>query len=69
MLLNSSYSNEKYFRQKLQRKSEHIFCSMRFLSANRAVYDDMWQNTDAISYGACALHVGYLRLQTHAENK
>ena len=70
MLLNTSYSVEKHFRHKLQRRSEHIFCSIRFfLSANRVVYDHMWQNTDAVSYGACAMHAGYLRLQRHAENK
>jgi hypothetical protein len=40
----------------------------------RAVYEIKWKNTVqpdrpkmTILYGACALHVGYLRLQTHSE--
>jgi hypothetical protein len=41
-------------------------------SGNRAVYEIMWENcgragkvTDDKLYGVCALHAGYLRLQTH----
>jgi hypothetical protein len=45
----------------------HILCSF---CLNRALYEIMWKNTVSRAshrrqYGACALHAGYLRLQTH----
>ena len=46
-----------------------------FLSVSRPVYEIMWQNMVqpdspqmAVSYSACALRVGYLRLQVHTQN-
>jgi len=43
------------------------------LKKNLAVYEIMWKNTveqdsHRTQYGACALHSGYLRLQTHTHN-
>ena len=40
---------------------------------NRAVYKIMWENIvhsdrPQLQYGACALHAGYLRLQTYTQN-
>jgi len=42
---------------------------------NRAVYEIMWKNMVQpdrpqmkMQYGTCALHAGYLRLQTHTQN-
>jgi len=32
---------------------------------NRVVYEIMWKNI--VEPGACALHAGYPRLQTHSE--
>jgi hypothetical protein len=49
----------------------HISCSIFF---NPAVYEIMYKDTigkyreqKIIKYDACALHAGYLRLQTHSE--
>ena len=46
-----------------------------FQNAHRVVYEIMWKNmveTDrpqmTIKQGACALHAGYLKLQTHTRN-
>jgi hypothetical protein len=62
--VNSS-QNEKYFRQKLYRKSKHIFYAQRHFYDNSAVYEIMWINMvqpvmpeTAILHGACAFHVG-----------
>ena len=41
--LSSSY-NEKYFRQKLQRKSKHSLCSVTFIRKLR-LFEIMWKNT------------------------
>ena len=42
----SSSQNEKYFRQKLQRKSKHILFSENFFFfGNRAAYELMWNTT------------------------
>jgi len=43
------------------------------LSKNRAVYEIMWKNiysrkSHIWQNDACALHDGYLRLQTHSQN-
>jgi len=40
---------------------------------NRAVYEIMWKNIYSRTghrwqYGACTLHAGYQRLQTHTQN-
>jgi hypothetical protein len=51
-----------------ENQNAHFILS-NFSPENRAVYEIMWKNTAATSYGACALHAGYLRLQTHTENK
>jgi hypothetical protein len=40
---NSPY-NDKCFRQKLYRKSKHIFYVQQLFSENRAVYEIMWKN-------------------------
>jgi len=52
-----------FFRQTLQRKLKHIFCSI-------IVFRKLWKILYSWTgyrwqYGACALHAGYLRLQTH----
>jgi len=46
-----------------------------FFLENRGVYEIMWKyivQPDrpqmTIQYGACALHAGYLRVQTHTQN-
>jgi len=45
-----------------------------FFLENRAVYEKMWKNIvgrgrpQMTQYGACALHAGYLSLQTHTHN-
>jgi len=51
-----------------------VLCQATF-SENRVVYEIMWRNvveTDrkhvTVYYGACALRVGQLRLQTHTQN-
>jgi hypothetical protein len=49
----------------------HILCSVTFFE-NRAVCEIMWKNIVEpggpwATYGACALHAGYLRLKTHSE--
>jgi len=50
----------------------HILCSVTIFE-NRAVNEIMWKNTvqsgkPQMTYGACALYAGYLRLQTHIQN-
>ena len=41
----SSSQSEKYFRQNLQRKSKHSFCSKIFFSPeNHAICDIIWKN-------------------------
>jgi hypothetical protein len=48
-----------------------VFCDLFFFFENRAVYEIMWKNivkpdrAHTLQYVACALHAGYLRLQTH----
>ena len=46
------------------------FMLKTFFFENRAVYEVMWKNVVQPDkpYGVCALHAGYLRLQTHAKN-
>ena len=46
-----------------------------YFSLNRAVCEIMWKNIVqpgrpqmTVQYGACALHAGYPRLQTHTHN-
>jgi hypothetical protein len=53
----------------------HILCSITFFPENRAIYEIMWKNVVepdspqiTIYYSACAVHVGKLKLQTHAQN-
>ena len=69
-----SSQNEKQFRQKLQRKSKGILCSVNFTEF-RAVHETVRRNLVqpdgtqmSINNGACALHAGQLRLQTHTQN-
>jgi ribosomal protein S26 len=52
----------------------HILCSIIF-PENRAVYKIMLKNIVepekakmTTEYGACALHAGQIRLQTHTQN-
>jgi hypothetical protein len=58
---------------KVLRKSKHRSCVQYFFFVNRTVYEIMWDNTIQPDrphikiYGACALHAGYLRLQTYSE--
>jgi len=71
--LNSS-KNEKSFRQNFAKIKAQILCSVIFFFINRTVYEIMWNNTIRPDrphmkiYGACALHAGYIRLQTHTQN-
>jgi ribosome biogenesis protein Nip4 len=45
-----------------------------FFPENRAVYEIMWRTIEELDrpqttiYGACTLHAGYRRLQTHTQN-
>jgi hypothetical protein len=72
ILFSSSY-NGKYFRQKLQKKSKSISCSLTFFFENRAVYEIMWKNNVQLAgqrwqYGACTLHAGiHKSTNTHSE--
>jgi len=50
------------------------FVFNNILFQNRAVYEIMWKNIvqpnrSQTIIGTCALHAGYLRLQTHTHNK
>jgi hypothetical protein len=44
-------------------KSENLSVD-EIMCENIVILDRPWK----IKYGVCALHVGYLRLQTHAQN-
>jgi len=51
-------------------KKKNILCSMIFFFENHAVYEIMRKHLveaegHSRKYGECALHAGYLRLQTH----
>jgi len=61
----SSSQNNKYFKQKLYRKSKHTFCVQKlFFKKNRAVYEIMWgkygrggQATgDSMAHAHCMLY-------------
>jgi len=62
------------FQTKVVEKLEtHIFCSVTFFFENGAVCEIIWKNTEQRAghrrqYDICALHVGYLRLQTHSHD-
>jgi len=57
----------------VQKIETHVmFKNIFFL--NRSVYEIMWKNIVepgspqmAIKHGTCALHAGYLKLQTHTQ--
>jgi len=58
------------------RENQNIYfvCSNFFSPENRVVYEIMWKNIverdrPLMKYGACALHPGYPRLQTHTQNR
>jgi hypothetical protein len=40
----NSFCNEKYFRQKLKRKSKHTVCVQQLCPKNRAFYEKTWKN-------------------------
>jgi len=51
----------------------HILCSVPFFRKSCRLWDNvgkiLYSGAGRIwKYGACALHVGYLRLQTHTQN-
>ena len=57
------------------KKKTHFFMFNNFFSENRAVFEIVWKNMIqpdrpqmTVSYSACALHVGQLRLQTRSWN-
>jgi hypothetical protein len=68
----TSSQNKKCPIQKLQIKPWHTFCVQHLFSENRVVYAIMWilysRTGHRWQYGACVLHAGYLRLQTHTQN-
>ena len=71
--LSCSY-NGKRFGQKLHRKSKHILCSIT-LFFPKIVSFARWggkllcsRTGNRWQYGACALHAGYIMLQTHTQN-
>jgi hypothetical protein len=68
-LLRTGSVSGKIYREK--QDTRFIFNS--FLLENRAVYEIAWKNIvepvgHIWKYGACALHAGYLRLQTYSQN-
>jgi hypothetical protein len=63
------------FHTKFVEKIRTHFIYNNFLSVNRAVHELMWKNVVGpdrpqmtIQYGACALHVGQLRLKTRTQH-
>jgi hypothetical protein len=67
----SSSQNEKCFRQKLFRKSKHNIFTFGNLKKKKSCR--LWNNVEIYcragqQHGSCALHAGYLRLQTHTQN-
>jgi len=66
---SNSSSNEKYFRQ-----NQNMKCKLNNFSSK--ILPFMWQCAKILynwsrhrwQYGACALHAGYQRLQTHTHN-
>ena len=65
--LNSS-QNKKWFRQKLQWKSTHIFCSITFFRKSCLLRENVKKCGGARGhkgqYSACALHAAWLRSRT-----
>jgi len=57
-----------------ENKNTQFVFNYLFFSENRAVYEIMWTNTvepgrpQVTQYVSCALHAGYLRLQTGTYN-
>jgi hypothetical protein len=54
------------------KENQNMYFIFKILFENNAVYEIIWKNTvvlggtqTTIQYGSCALHAGYLRLQTH----
>ena len=64
------------FQKRRKKKTNHTFCDQNFFSPkNRSVYEIMRKHTVepdspqmTIQYGACAVHAGYQRLQTHTQS-
>ena len=57
----------------VEKITKHVLCSVTLLVESRAVYEIVWKILysgagNRWQYGACALHAGYLRLQTHTHN-
>ena len=60
ILFISSYNN-KCFRQKLLRKSKHIFVfSTPFFYENRAIYEIMWKNI--VDWGRPQMPIWHMRI-------
>jgi hypothetical protein len=56
-----------------ENQNTHFIFNNFFFFENRAFYGIMWKNIvepagHRLQYGACALHDGYLRLQTNSQN-
>ena len=56
----SSSQNEKFFRQKLQRKSKQPFCVQYFFSENRPVYEIMLENI--VEWGRQQMTIWHMRI-------
>jgi hypothetical protein len=58
--------------KRVQKIKIHILCSVTFFEKSRRLWDNAEKyckaGQDTWQYGACALHVGYLRLHTHTQN-
>jgi hypothetical protein len=58
----------------VEKKSKHVLCSTNFNFSNIVPFfrqsRKIWYSRTGHRwlYGACALHAGYLRLQTHSQN-
>jgi hypothetical protein len=70
ILLRTKNVSDKIRQEKIK---IHTFMFNKGFFENRAVYEIMWENTvqpdrPQLHYGACSLHAGYLRLQTHTQN-
>jgi len=71
---NSSY-NDNCFSQMWYRRSKHKHYIQFLFAEYRVVFEIMWKTMEpdrthmTIQHGASAFIVGYLRLQTHTQNK
>jgi hypothetical protein len=56
------------YKKKVREKEKtHVLSSISFFFPENHVVYEMWKG-HRWQYGTCALHAGYLRLQTHTHN-